>query len=127
MAEKNSDEMRYGISALSMEYREEATNDEILLDPQTGKPYYKREEDGQIVSFDDLSYSQNELPLAMNTAIMNQSLSVTTTSTDFVVYNTIDVAGKIDLFNNEDNVIKKRIIRIEILTLHSIKHKMSLS
>ena len=101
MEEIKTNEMRYGISALSMEYKEQATNDELLLDPNTGKPYYKREDDGQIVSFDDLSYSQSELPMAISTALINQSLDVNTVPTDFVAYNTIDVASKVDLFKTE--------------------------
>ena len=65
----NINEMRYGISALGLSHKEYAENDELLVEQSSGKMFYKRESDNQIVSFDNEKYSQETLPVAMNTAI----------------------------------------------------------
>ena len=45
------DLIRYGISALNAKNHINAVNDELLVEHSSGEMFYKREDDGQIVSY----------------------------------------------------------------------------
>ena len=79
--------VRYGVSLLDMKYKSDAQNDEVLIRGQDGRLYYKRD-DGQIVSH-DFDYTKNSLYDNLNNTRWLQKLN----TTDFLVYNTIDITG----------------------------------
>lgn len=98
----NINEMRYGISALGLSHKEYAENDELLVEQSSGKMFYKRESDNQIVSFDNEKYSQETLPVAMNTAIELAKTYIKTNVNNFVTYHTIDISEKTDLLDDSE-------------------------
>ena len=82
-----TDVVRYGVSLLDMKYLSDAQNDEVLIRGQDGRIFYKRD-DGRVVTHNS-DYNKNTLYDTMNVIHGIQKL----TSTDFLVYNTIDVTG----------------------------------
>lgn len=87
------EQLRYGISALDLKYKEYSVKDELLVNGHDGKMFYKRESDGQIVTSDNLEYNKDELISAINdTLSSNEKIPVL--PTDYIVYNTIDIAEK---------------------------------
>ena len=93
-------ELRYGISALGLEYREQAENDELLVDIPTGKMHYKRS-DGQIVTSDNCTYPTEMLGIAMKSAAKNAGKHIIANENHFVAYHTIDISQKTDLLSDE--------------------------
>ena len=81
------EDVRYGVSMLDMKNKAYAQNDEVLIRGDNAQMFYKRE-DGQIIS-QDQDYTKQTLFDNMNTTLQLTEL----TSTDFLVYNTIDVTG----------------------------------
>lgn len=98
MAITKDDDLRFGTSALHMDKKEYALNDEMLLDGTTGKIYYKRLTDGQIVSSDSLNYEKSTLSTALR-PIMGVS-SFKSDPTDFVMYYTANITEKSELLNS---------------------------
>lgn len=98
-----SEEMRYGISALSTKYKDVAEPDELLVREKDGKMFYKRE-DGQIVTASQC-YDRKSLisdVLASGIDVYNKDSSL------YMAYHTVDITGKTNLLNtiNTDLVFK---------------------
>lgn len=96
-----TNEMRYGISALGLNYKEYAENDELLVDPISGQMLYKREIDGQIVSYDNATYTQESIATAINVAQTLENEFVKTNPNNFIAYHTINIGGKTDLLDTQ--------------------------
>lgn len=93
-------DLRYGISALDMSNVSNAINDELLVQGVNGKIFYKREEDGQVVSYDSIEYNKESLIYAITTALAIEKVAVTLSGNDFVTYNTIDISGKTNILED---------------------------
>ena len=101
MTEMNLDEseLRYGISALDLKHKDYAVNDELMVSGQNGEMFYKRE-DGQIVTSPSQKYNKHDLINSINEVFMTHN-EVTVSEGDYIVYNTIDVAGRMNLISSE--------------------------
>lgn len=95
----NENELRYGISALDLKHKDYAVNDELMVSGQNGEMFYKRE-DGQIVTSPGQKYNKNDLINSINEVFMTHN-EVTVSDGDYIVYNTIDVAGGMNLISSE--------------------------
>lgn len=93
------DKLRFGVSALDLTHKDRAQKDEILVDGTVGKLFYKREDDGQIVSFDALDYEKSALSTALRP--MMGASSFKSVDTDFIVYYTANIAGKSELLTSK--------------------------
>lgn len=100
-------DLRYGISALDIAYKEHAVNDELLVDGLNGQMLYKRSSDGQIVTFSS-AYDKDDLINAV-AAVFKEVDEVPTLSTDFIVYNTISGAGKLDILASGSQIIGENV------------------
>ena len=98
MAESNN-KMRYGISALDVKYKENALEDELLVDGYNGKMLYKRLSDGQIVTWDNTEYTKEELANRVSKAMIASNITVNTNKNDYVIYKTINISEKTDIQN----------------------------
>lgn len=103
MATKN-DNIRYGVSALSMKYLSYAVNDEILIDEVNGKIYYKRP-DGVIVSFDALDFDKNSIVSGVRIALKKHKDAIISANDNLVYYklpfnHNIATNGKISITND---------------------------
>ena len=108
MASVNLEEkLRYGISALDLLYREHALNDELMVDGSNGKMHYKRENDGQIVSYETNEYNNQTLVNDIQYAVNKNNTDIPTSDDDFIVYNSIDITGKNDALDHAEIVLEK--------------------
>lgn len=98
----NESELRYGISALDIKYKEYADNDELLVNGKNGTMLYKRP-DGQIVT-PSTPYGRDELITAIN-KIFTTNQEVEVSGTDYLVYNTIVVNEKMNIISSEKQEI----------------------
>lgn len=94
------EEMRYGISALDIAHKQFAENDELLVHGNDGKMYYKRANDGQLVTYDSKELTKQELISELRAALSNTS-KIDTTDDDYLVYHTLDIAGKTNLLDGK--------------------------
>ena len=79
--------IRYGVSALDMKYRDDAQPDELLVRSKNGQMFYKRD-DGQIVTTGN-DYTKETLYRDLfNGKPLGKYLD-----SDYIVYNLIDIAG----------------------------------
>ena len=107
MAEINLDEseLRYGISALDLKHKDYAVNDELMVSGQNGEMFYKRE-DGQIVTSPNQTYNKHDLINSINDVFMTHN-EVVVSDGDYIVYNTIDVACRMNLISPETYMLKE--------------------
>lgn len=98
----NESELRYGISALDIKYKEYADNDELLVNGKNGAMLYKRP-DGQIVT-PSTPYGRDELITAIN-KIFTTNQEVEVSGADYLVYNTIVVNEKMSIISSEKQEI----------------------
>jgi hypothetical protein len=99
MASVNDESLRYGISALDLTHKDIAVKDEMLIHNTDGKIHYKRETDGQIVSYDALEYSNQELISAMNGALTEMNVGLNPPESDLIAYHVLNIAGKTSILN----------------------------
>lgn len=107
MTEINLDEseLRYGISALDLKHKDYAVNDELMVSGQNGEMFYKRE-DGQIVTSPNQTYNKHDLINSINDVFMTHN-EVVVSDGDYIVYNTIDVACRMNLISPETYMLKE--------------------
>lgn len=87
----DSDNVRFGVSALDLEYASQAEKDELLVRGTDGQMLYKRVGDGMIVTPTSLVYNKELLMNALKVKFAGAGLLVK--KTDFLVYNSISIAG----------------------------------
>lgn len=104
MADLINDKLRYGISALDLEHRDYATNDELLVHGQDGKIYYKRP-DGQIVSYDNNDYTKETLINATKTALSISPVNINPSESDYLVYHTINISGTNNILSDNSHTV----------------------
>lgn len=85
------DLIRYGISALSTKNHTDASNDELLVEQSSGEMFYKREDDGQIVSYNANDYSNRELQDVISASIALNPIHFDIN--DYMIYHVIDISG----------------------------------
>ena len=76
----------FGISALGLENRQYAANDELLVDRHDGKMYYKRS-DGIILS-EIKDYTRDDLASSL---LLKYYTELDNIIGDFIVYHTINI------------------------------------
>lgn len=103
------DELRFGISALGLEYKEHAVNDELLTRNSDGKMFYKRP-DGNIVSYDSNEYTRDGIVSSLKN-IINTSSAWASPTDEYIVYHTYDMIG-VDIFSNISSEISMPEISI---------------
>lgn len=93
----NERNMRYGISALDLSYKQYAEADELMVEGKTGQMLYKR--DDGFVTTASHKYTRAEFITSINSAVRKNS-EVPITDDDYIIYNTLDVAGLINVVSN---------------------------
>lgn len=99
----NERNLRYGVSALDISHKEYAENDELLVDGKTGQMLYKRD-DGHITT-ESYRYNRAEFLSAITSAQRRRGSSVPINDDEYLVYNSIEVAGKVNAVSNAYNTI----------------------
>ena len=92
-----NDNARYGISALDLSHKDDAINDELMVQGTTGKMFYKRENDGQIVTDDIGIYDRNKFMRITKKAIGS---GLTILPDDYAIYNTINISCKTNMMES---------------------------
>lgn len=87
--------MRYGISALSTDYHEVCEPDELMVRQTDGRMYYKRD-DGHIVTA-PREYNRRDLM----SDLVATGIKLDFNTTKYICYNTLDIAGKTNLYSPE--------------------------
>lgn len=82
------DKLRYGISALSTEYRDVSEPDELMVRTRDGKIFYKRA-DGQIVT-EVQDYGKNEIL----SDVVRTGADLTHPDNSYIAYHILDITGK---------------------------------
>lgn len=103
-----NDDLRYGISALATSYRDIAEPDELLVQMNDGRMFYKRV-DGQIVTAVP-NYDRKTLLADMLGTNMNMDLPNNT----YVSYHTLDISGKSDMSKTENMVLGTEDIEFKV-------------
>ena len=85
------DLIRYGISALNAKNHINAVNDELLVEHSSGEMFYKRDDDGQIVSYNANDYSNRELQDVISASIILNPINFDIN--DYMIYHVIDISG----------------------------------
>lgn len=91
-----TDSVRYGTSALDIQYKEHALKDELLVQTSDGRIFYKRDGDGQIVTASNGDYNEDTLFNAIR-AVNPSFLTNNKIRDEYVIYNTIDISKKMSL------------------------------
>lgn len=99
---------RYGISALDLEYKEYAQNDELMVRGDDGRMYYKRT-DGTIVSFSDRDLTEAQV-ISQTMGVLMGIDDLTLPADEYIVYRTFDTTGKLDLVSSTDVAISRGAI-----------------
>ena len=87
----DGDNVRFGVSALDLEYADMAEKDELLVRSTDGQILYKRLSDGHIVEPTSYIYNRDALVSALERRLNGDALIVD--PNDFVVYHSIGIAG----------------------------------
>lgn len=89
------DKLRYGISALSTEYRDYAEPDELMVRTRDGKIFYKRA-DGQIVT-EVQDYRKNDIL----TDMIRTGADLSHPENSYIAYHILDISGKTSMSSSD--------------------------
>lgn len=100
-------QVRYGISALDLGYKEYAQNDELMVRGEDGRMYYKRT-DGTVVSYSDKDLTEAQVITSTMGVLMGID-GLTLPTNEYLVYRTFNTTNKLDLITSTDVALNKSV------------------